>query len=262
MTQAHSSNQESRGALHTLFLPLDQPIERDGITVIQYADGHPDTLEPLGNLTVSDDSYARLWAPPWFRVRVERDDLSHVEMTVGKVDGRHRCLAINVLSDPQNPSGYIDGDSLRRLRLPSLVREAVELVTYDVMAIYDDPDVLDWVRSFLTANVAKPEEFDPTSVRPGDFLRMPSFLPSQFHPEGYERYVRPDIERAYAQQEAHHPTDDEFVRAWQEASAKDEDVQNELSRKFGVHPGSVRNRAVRLRKKGYDLPSRRGRKPA
>jgi hypothetical protein len=259
MTHMQSSTHKRGGVLHTLYPPLTEQIERDGIAVIEYPDDHPETLEPLGRMTVSDDSHARIWAPPWFRVRIEREGLPRFELTVGKADGRYRCLEVTNFTDPTN--GYVDGESLRKLPIPSLVRDAVELVSYEVIATYDDPDVLDFVRSFLVANVADPDSFDPSTVRPGDYLRLPSFMPSQFAPESYAEFSQRDIDGAYLQQTTGHVSDDEFVRAWHEADAKDLDVQYELAHLFGMRPGSVRNRAGRLRKKGRYLPSRRGRKP-
>jgi hypothetical protein len=247
-------------AIATLWMP---PLfaSRGGFWIHQLPP-HPE-LEPYGFEPPAP--FPELWAAPTFEVKVVRDDLPRFTLKIGKVDQRYRCVEITDLTDGE----FVDANTLRRIRIPNLVGEAVEAATYTMVRIRDEEHA-EWARELRAtfANVQPPEESDedeeprePELVKPGDFFRVPAAWVRMGAPEAYEGQLRPLVAKAYATQRTRRPvvSTEEFVKEWNVARAQDKPIQTTLAEKFNMVPGAVRNRAARLRKKGYELPTRRGR---
>jgi hypothetical protein len=243
----------------TVWLPGEWPISRNGMRLAGLPKRYWE-LEPYGH---DRFGYPEMWAARWLRVRLEREGLPHVTLKIRKVGQRYRCVELDGLTDPTNPEGFVDANSLRKLQLPALVREAVELVTYTMVELFDE-EILDWAKETLEGFGGDGDpavEIDIDALTIGDYFRFPLYFGAISEPDEYERRVRPIVHNVYGRQHVRGPavSDEEFIKAWEDAWARDESIQDTLAEKFHMVPGAVRNRAGRLRAKGHTLNTRRGR---
>ena len=246
--ERHGKRHEKRQPrVRTLWLSDIGTVSTNGLEAFGFAKNEP-RLAQLG---------ASMWAPREFSLRVKRPDKPHMQLTIGMVDGRYRCLGLAQLNNPTK--GYVEGSDLRAHSLPDLIRDALSLVSYFDTPIETEDDRY-FVRAvFLEACGARPGNY--RSIEIGEIARLPAFVARVSAPEAYERHLERDLAATVETKQAgRRPagTDEEFIAAWWDAYAAEQNIQKALSQRFHITEGGVRNRAVRLRSAGYDLPSHRG----
>lgn len=135
-----------------------------GVQVSNLSDEHKQLVE-LGDIFV----------PRSFTARFDRDGLPLLELDIGLVEGRLRCVELRVLR--RRETDFVEGKDLRAIPTASLIREAVTFVAYLPFELQDDAAVAR-ARSIFQRFAdleANPVALDKIEV--GDVMRVPVLYP-------------------------------------------------------------------------------------
>jgi hypothetical protein len=227
----------------TLWLPDDRPLRYGGLEVTFPTSTHPRLIK-----------HGEAWIPETFRVSVDRPELPQLVLDVDRVSGQFRCTRLEVL--PKPPRDHVEPAALRRIRIPQLVREALDLVTF-VEDKLPDQESVEFIRALIEEFAESvPAHLDTIAV--GDKFRYPAISPlitgePDAYEHGYREYAR-ELRSLKWRRRSGYITDEQVASEYRRAFELNESVTSAVADAFGWKEQTAANRIRQAMAAGF-LPA-------